>query len=453
VGSWWSVEVGDREVPIWGKNYVPDTLMLAFADEDLVVHAPSIEALARYESDAPAVDSRLDGEHGVRQSRLFHYTATAGTIRTRLALQGFSTKWVCKLATAFVEDRYDGDDPFEYWPEGAPVYPNAGSVISALTSRRGLSRISARYSSTPGSETGFLHGWWEELHEAFDDPRFALALTLARTRATTPVTVDLSDLVLGGWLEGTELPHQAARSRLSTAISADGPVIVIVEGSSDARWLERALELAVPEVSHCFEFLDFHQHNPPGGVDRVVSLTKGMAAAGVMNRVVAVFDNDTAGQDAARHLAGSSLPERFSVVTLPDVSFAGTYPTLGPEGQHNGNVNGRAVSIEFMFGDQVLRDEDGSLFAVRWQSFIERASDYQGRLAAAHKKVVANRIGRALAEQDRQLISEEVLQGCRRLSKMLINAAHPPERVPASDASVLSSAWARDPFVELQIGG
>lgn len=97
VGSWWSVEVGDREVPIWGKNYVPDTLMLAFADEDLVVDRPSIEALERCEPDAPAADSQLDLEHDVRQSRLFHYTATAGTIRTRLALQGFSTNWVRKL--------------------------------------------------------------------------------------------------------------------------------------------------------------------------------------------------------------------------------------------------------------------------------------------------------------------------------------------------------------------
>lgn len=451
MGSWWNVRVGNREVPIFGKNYVPDTLMLAFADDDLVTHRPSIEAVERYNSETILAGTGDDDGHLWPEGPFLYYSATAETIRARLALQGFSADWVRKLATAFVDEQYESDDPFEYWPEGAPLYPSAISVISALTSRRGLAIVSSSFHHSPGSESGFLCDWWERLCEAFDDPRFALALSLAQTRSTTEVTVDLSDLILGGWLESTDSPHLAARSRLSAAISADGPVIVVVEGSSDARWLKRALAIAAPEVSHCFEFLDFQQHNPPGGVDRVVSLTKGMAAAGVMNRVVAVLDNDTAGRDAARSLERLNLPDRFTAVTLPSVWFAREYPTWGPDGLGRSDVNGRAVSIEFMFGDEMLRNEDGELFAVRWHSFIERAGDYQGRLSGTQKKITAARIEKALAENDPKRVPRDVLKGCSALSRMSIEAAHPLRRVPASDASVLTSSWARDPFVELKI--
>lgn len=427
--------------------------MMVFTDEDIVVNGPNIELLDQNESSEPSVESWSESESDVRHTRLFHYTAPAGTIRSRLELQGFSTTWVHKLSHAFIQEGYENEDPFEFWPEGATSYPDAASVVRALTSRRGLSAVCKGEFPRVSSETQFLHDWWEALREAFDDPRFALALSLARTRATTRVTVDLSDLLLGGWLEPTELPHQAARARLSTAIAADGPVIVVVEGSSDARWLKRALELTAPQVSHCFEFLDFHQHNPPGGADRVVSLTKGMAAAGVMNRVVAVLDNDTAGREAAQQLVGSKLPDRFSVATLPDVAYARRYPTLGPDGLGVSDVNGRAVSIEFMFGDQMLRAEDGSQFPVRWQSFIEKARNYQGRLTGSDKKIVGKRIDSTFKQKDGRRIPNEVLQGCRRLSEMLINAAHLPERLPVSEASVLTATWIGDPFVELQISG
>ena len=61
-------------------------------------------------------------------------------------------------------------------------------------------------------------------------------------------------------------------------------------------------------ATHLFEFLDFAEYRAPGGTDRVVSLTKGMATAGVMNRIVAVLDNDTAGRVAADQLADLAFP-------------------------------------------------------------------------------------------------------------------------------------------------
>lgn len=277
--------------------------------------------------------------------------------------------------------------------------------------------------------------------ESFDDPRFALALSLINTHPATTISLDLSDLVLGGWMDADDKPHQDARTRMAAAVAASGPVIVITEGESDARWLRRALEIAAPATAHLFKFLDFAEYRAPGGTDRVVSLTKGMAAAKVMNRIVAVFDNDTAGRVAAQQLLRLVLPSRIAVTSLPDVPYAASYPTLGPGGHGTAVVNGRAASIEFMFGEEILRDTDGELYPVRWLSFIETANAYQGRLDSDHKAIVGRRIDQALTETGTHAISEQVLCGCRRLSKMLLTAANPDPYIPASEFSDLTSSW------------
>ncbi|WP_134772757.1 hypothetical protein [Ornithinimicrobium flavum] len=173
----------------------------------------------------------------------------------------------------------------------------------------------------------------------------------------------------------------------------------------------------------------------------MVSLTKGMAAAKVMNRIVAVLDNDTAGRVAAQQLVRLGLPSRIAVTNLPDVPYAASYPTLGPGGYATTVVNGRAASIEFMFGDEILRDTNGELYPVRWLSLMETANEYQGRLDSDHKAIVGGRIDRALAEPSAHAISEQVLRGCRRLSKMLLSAASPDPYIPASEFSDLTASW------------
>lgn len=240
--------------------------------------------------------------------------------------------------------------------------------------------------------------------------------------------------------------HREARARMSSTVASSGPVIVITEGSSDARWLRCSLEKALPEIAQYFEFLDFAGYKPPGGTDRVVSLTKGMAAAGVMNRIVAVLDNDTAGNEAAEQLAQVKLPPHAAVVTLPAFEYANRCPTIGTEGPSTADVNGRATSIEFMFGDEILRNSDGSFFPVRWHSYNERIDAHQGRLENGDKKEAGRRIEKAISAVDSSDLSDQVLAGCRRLSEMLIRASGQPRYIPASDGSILTAAWREDPF-------
>lgn len=433
---------------MWGKNYVPDELMLLFTDDDLFIDHTKVSALAACE--ARDADADAYERPGSWSTRMMAYSASAATLRMRLDIQGFSCEWVRELSSAFFDEDGDDEGHFRHWPEGKGIYPTGTAVTAALATRRGQDAGAGIEHQLRGDpDRHFLHERWESLRESFDDPRFALSLCLSRTRSSTMVTLDLTDLVIEGWMTVDERPHQDARSRMATAVAASGPVIVITEGASDARWLRRSLEIAAPEVAHLFEFLDFAGFNSPGGTDRVVSLTKGMAAAGVMNRIVAVLDNDTAGRDAARQLAQLDLPTRIVVATLPTVAYASNYPTIGTEGPSTANVNGHAPSVEFMFGQDILRDSDGSLFPVRWYSFIEKAGAYQGRLENKHKSKVDDRID-ALLGPGAISLPQEVLQGCQRLAEMLLSASGQPRPVPASESSALSATWRRDPFCAIE---
>lgn len=439
MGSWWHVEVGGQAVPVWGKSYVPDELVLLFADGDLYVDSTRAATLTEQENGA--VDEPQMGSQSLPwvTTGLMGYQTTAGALQQRLHLHGFTRDWVCQLTTAFFDSQDERDLPHP-WP--------AAAITAALTTRLGRDAGVGVPDAKDQPEKAFLREQWMLLREAFDDPRFALALSLCRTRASTAVRLDLTDLVTGGWLTTDERPHQQARMRMSAAVGVDAPVIVITEGSTDAQRLRRSLEIATPEVAHLFKFLDFG-YRPPGGTDRVVSLTKGLAASGVMNRIIAVLDNDTAGREAALQLSKLDLPAQVTFVCLPAVPYADRYPTLGPSGPGLQDVNGRAVSMEFMFGMDVLRDGTGALVPVRWHAFNERVGDYQGRLDAADKGQVGRRIDDALSTGSDRRIPEQVVQGCARLAAMIGAAAASPRRIPASESSTLTEWWRRNPFCEM----
>ncbi|MFQ5492169.1 MAG: hypothetical protein ACE5GE_15745, partial [Phycisphaerae bacterium] len=104
------------------------------------------------------------------------------------------------------------------------------------------------------------------------------------------------------------------------------------------------------------------------------------AAARAPFRMVAVFDNDTEGLRAHSQASDLGLPDNIIVVRLPDTEFAKTYPTVGPQGNHLVDVNGKAASIELYLGRNALMT-DGELRPVRWKGYNQAAKAYQGEVA------------------------------------------------------------------------
>jgi hypothetical protein len=179
-------------------------------------------------------------------------------------------------------------------------------------------------------------------------------------------------------------------SRAVEEISRDSaiyvPVIVLTEGRNDAEFLKNALEVLYPHLTDLIRVLDY-ELRPEGGAGPVVNLVKAFAAAGIVNRIVAVFDNDTAAADALRNFDQSSLPAHIRILQYPDIALANEYPALGPPTVSSpvgavtrANVNKLAGSIELYLGEDVLRQEDGNLYPVQWRSYSAGLRRYQGEV-------------------------------------------------------------------------
>lgn len=216
------------------------------------------------------------------------------------------------------------------------------------------------------------------------DPRLIIyGCTIVAPAAT--VVLDLTELVSAQGVEqwwirpdGDNL-CTAAVARLSSHAGMP-PVRVLTEGSTDAEFIQAAIDILRPDISDLITFLD-PKAKPERNAAALARMVKHFSAAGVMQLVVALFDNDTAGHREFDTVPRSALPSNIKIATLPDLALARAYPTLLPPPAPLGStriedVNGRACGIEMYLGVDVLTD-NGILESVRWSA----AQPLQGSLA------------------------------------------------------------------------
>lgn len=209
------------------------------------------------------------------------------------------------------------------------------------------------------------------------------ALLRAAAEAASPddkYELEYRELIEGGYYRRRTKLVDDALTSIASQYADSGPTIVLTEGAFDRRVLEGSLNVLSPELAGFFGFMDFHGLDVPGGAGHLINQVKAFAGAGIKNRVVAVFDNDSAGRASLSALTKSPLPRNFATIPLPDTPFAARYPTSGPTGRRRVNINGKAASIELYLGRDVLRDSNGRLRAIRWSSYDRGARAFQGEL-------------------------------------------------------------------------
>jgi hypothetical protein len=107
--------------------------------------------------------------------------------------------------------------------------------------------------------------------------------------------------------------------------------------------------------------MDFDGAGVEGGAPALTKVVKAFAGAGILNKVIAIFDNDTAGEVSFRVLAKLLIPTNIGVMKLPHLESLRAYPTIGPTGKAILDVNGIAGSLELYLGQDVLMDLSGNL--------------------------------------------------------------------------------------------
>lgn len=108
---------------------------------------------------------------------------------------------------------------------------------------------------------------------------------------------------------------------------------------------------------------------------------KALSAARMPLRVIAIFDNDGAGRQEYERARCLALHSNITVMCLPDIHLARSYPTLGPQGEHHVDINGRAVGIELFMGKHNLTDSRNNFRPIRWTHYYAGTDTYHGEIA------------------------------------------------------------------------
>jgi hypothetical protein len=330
------------------------------------------------------------------------YRSTVQVIKKRLEFFGFTLDVAHRaFEIAKQEEIKDIQRSIKVWLDRADSLEAAHSIIARY--RRGLELVSS----------ADFDSWMEAIREAYRsplsdypneirtladyfqpvlratgdarfpgsvDPRFRLRLEL-EAATTDQVVLDISELVNDGEYYSISSPMtEYARDELPSSERERCHMVILTEGSTDQFYLERAFALFHPELTNYVSFLDFDGWNVPGGASFLESMIRSFIAAGIKDRIVAIFDNDTAGFASHQRLAQLALPSNIRVLRYPDIDLAKSYPTLGPSGTVVMDVNGLAASIELYLGEDIIRNGEGDLIPIQWKGYDSSLTRYQGEI-------------------------------------------------------------------------
>jgi HEPN/Toprim N-terminal domain 1 len=383
MGSYCSLYVAGQNLGST-KNGIDPSVMLLFRATDRceVVLCPGTpEYLAYFRMPEPG------DTWAPSQQRQVVYRTTCGVVKERLNLLGFTRDASSRAFRLAVERElatFSADD--QMWQERIAVFneltperwlEGVNEILSTGCDK--VDRFSPEYASLSPLLRHILGGWTEEwMGCPARDVRHVIRLFVELVDPDDEVLYDLTDLVAGGWLDNEADLIEYAEDILRGEAAAAQRVIVLTEGATDKGMIEGSMRLLTPHLADYFTFMDFEGARVAGGSGAMAHTVKAFVGAGILNRVVAIFDNDTAAAEALAALTSVKLPDNFAVLQYPDLSLLQSYPTLGPTGVVRANVNGVAASIELYLGEDVLRGEDGSLTPVHWKGFNERINRYQG---------------------------------------------------------------------------
>ena len=213
-----------------------------------------------------------------------------------------------------------------------------------------------------------------------DDVRYFLRVFLEAFKDNDKVCYDITQLVENGYYDSNDLVCAKSISGLTEENIVNEKIIILIEGKTDKKILEESLRLLYPSLTGYYSFLDYEVSNNGGGADKVVYLVKSFLGVGLGNRVVAIFDNDTAAEDAMRALEKVKIPVSIKILKYPDIAICKRYPTIGPGGLKKLNINGLAASIELYLGDDVLKDKKGDFTPIKWKGLNLALNKYQGEI-------------------------------------------------------------------------
>jgi len=322
------------------------------------------------------------------EARVRGFRTQARVLRDRLDVMGVDVEGVASEFGHIRNEQISRHSPLGDWRLPEDFQKAENDLVEALHDldwsswcermRRGLDAGQPlREITPPGSRDVHAVSWllamWDD-----SESRFALRALLEVLPDEETLTLDINDLIEAGWVEEDIDPQRVATEYVTHANQMGLPPIVLVEGTSDADILSRSLALRRSHLAHFVRFPEFSR-GAEGSAAALRRTVTAFVAAGIPNRVLALFDADTAARDVVRSMKEKDprIPSNIVVTHLPELELAKNYPTVGPRGERAMDVNGLGASLELYLGRDVLAHGDG-LWPVRWTGFVEGVNAYQG---------------------------------------------------------------------------
>ena len=176
-----------------------------------------------------------------------------------------------------------------------------------------------------------------------------------------------ADVVENGWiLEEDIIPKLTIQEK----------ILIVTEGSSDTDIIKKCIKLLYSDIADFFDFIDMEKNYPFTGTGNLKNFVKGLSKINILNNILVILDNDTAGKSVYNDIKGIDLPNNLKVITLPNYKDFDNFKCKGPQGDSIENINGKAVSIECFLDHSSIDDE----IYVRWTGFNDKLMQYQGNI-------------------------------------------------------------------------
>jgi hypothetical protein len=174
-------------------------------------------------------------------------------------------------------------------------------------------------------------------------------------------------------------------------------IIILTEGKTDTKYIKRSIEKLYPHLSESYHYMNFGELKLGGGASFLVHNIKSFIGSGINNKIIALFDNDTAGLKEMKQLTKLKIPENIKVLHYPNLELAKNYPTIGPNGENRMNVNGIACSIEMYLGKDVLKSKKNDYIPIELKGHEKSMNEYQGEIS--EKNLVQRRFEKKIKQE------------------------------------------------------
>jgi len=377
------------------KNDIDTEIISLFRSQDKIITASPTGILPshlKHYREALEEDPEL---------KVIYYEAPIDVVRDRLNVLGYDLAtakeafrtWISgehNRALEMAEGWTDKDSESKDLMEGH--YKQESAILCTLSPEIWIENLKVIYAS--GLETNY-YGRYEGPHEDtaigymlsndwYGYPGYdlfvPLRLAIEAFENSSKLIYDLTDLGWSGYFDYDEDFVQYGLDVSASEYSSKSKTIVLTEGKTDAWILSETFVLLYPHLKDYFSFLDFESTGFGGGVGNLANVVKAFAGAGIVNNVIALFDNDTAAASARKALEKISMPPNIAIRHLPELDLLKSYPTIGPSGSVDLDVNRMAASIELYLGEDVLRVDGGNLVPIQWTGYDKSAKQYQGEV-------------------------------------------------------------------------